>query len=223
MSSILSPIMAVLQAALNGYFAITHDWGAAIILLTLSIRLLLLFANIPAARQQVIQSRIHVKMKELQEKYRHDARKQSEEMIKLYQEYGFKPLSMLWSALLQLPIFMTLYRLFNEQGAAMTSILIPWVRTLSEADHYLIIPILCVILQFFGFLIPLVGRTAEQAPATGPARMLLPILFSGIFFIFLWQAPVALSLYWTVAAAVALAERGFYRTMMGTRILHNKL
>lgn len=137
MSSMLTPFITVLQTALDCFYAVTQDWGAAIVLLTLSIRLLLFFVNIPAARQQVIQSKIHSKMQELKAKYQQDARKPSEEIIKLYQEYGYKPLSMMVTSLLQIPILMSLYRLFQDQGAAMTSIMLPWTKSLGDADHLL--------------------------------------------------------------------------------------
>jgi len=219
MTSVLTPFILLLHVLLKVFHTFTADWGAAIILLTLTVRSLLFIVNLNNAKQQLIQTRIAPKLKELRQKYEKDATKLSTETMQLYRASGLKPFSMVISAVVQMPIFFSLYRLFGSHGPSMTSLLLPWLDTLGQTDPYYIVPILCAALQFIGFMIPLTGEHRQQEPVPISKRLILPLIFTAAFSFFLIHAPAALALYWTASAAFALLERAFYRIPFGRKLV----
>ena len=109
MLSLFDPIIHLFYFVLTALQAATTDWGAAVILLTLGVRFLLFFVNLRSARTQVLHQRMAPKLKELRLRYQNDSRAYTEAVMKLYQEFGFKPFSNVLGMLIQLPVFWSLY------------------------------------------------------------------------------------------------------------------
>ncbi|MFN2544394.1 MAG: YidC/Oxa1 family membrane protein insertase [Actinomycetota bacterium] len=86
-----------------------HSYGAAIILLTLGIRLLLLPLGLKQIRNMQAMQAIQPQMKQLQQKYKGNKQKLNEEMMKLYKERGVNPLAGCLPMLLQIPVLIALY------------------------------------------------------------------------------------------------------------------
>jgi YidC/Oxa1 family membrane protein insertase len=106
--------MAYLAAVLNFIYAGVHDYGVAIILLTIGIRVALLPLTIKQTRSMHELQKIQPKLKAVQEKYKDDKQKQQEEMMKLYQENKVNPLGGCLPTLLQLPIMILLFRMLLD-------------------------------------------------------------------------------------------------------------
>jgi YidC/Oxa1 family membrane protein insertase len=217
MSTVLQPIITVLNMLLSTLQGFTHDWGIAVILLTLLIRASLFLLNLRTAKQQVRQAHIQPQLGELRKKYASDTAKLSEGMMKLYSQYGIKPLSTIAGSLIQAPIFLGLYQLFISHGSTMTSGIIPWVTSLGQLDPMHIVPIAGAVITFASMLIPL---TSEMAVASSMLqRAGLPLIMVGIFASVMWWSPVAVCLYSATSSLFALMERGFYRTSFGKRLI----
>ena len=89
-----------------------HDFGVAIILLTLIIKLIFYPLASKGIKSQTALNTIQPKIKELQEKYKNDKEKQSRELMDLYKREKINPLSGCLPLLIQLPILFVLFRLF---------------------------------------------------------------------------------------------------------------
>lgn len=220
MYSWFQPIAEVLDPVLAFLYSLTHDWGIAVICLTLLVRSILMLFNIQTARQQVKQARIRPQLAELRNRFKNDPNRYLQESMKLNKEHGIKLLSfgMLAAPIIQMPILAGMIALFSSHGAAMTSMLVPWVATLAHSDPWHIVPLVYAILSFVGFMIPLTNELALAQSVL--ARISLPLLFSGFFSLMLWSSPIALGLYWTANAIAVLLERGFYRTPVGKALLY---
>ncbi|MBP1992284.1 YidC/Oxa1 family membrane protein insertase [Paenibacillus eucommiae] len=217
MLSWISPIISVLDSLLTFFFRLSHDWGAAIILLTLMVRSILFVFNLRMARQQVKQASVQPKLKQLREQFSGDMSRLSQETLKLYNQYGIKPFAMFTAGLLQMPVFMGMYGLFKSHGAAMSSLLLPWVSNLGQYDPWHIIPIVCSIFSFISYLVPLTNELIAMQSFN--QRIGMSLLFAGIFLVVMWKSPVALALYWTTNSVFAILERIFYRTKLGRAML----
>jgi YidC/Oxa1 family membrane protein insertase len=217
MSNLFQPVISVLNMLLSTLQGFTHDWGMSVIFLTLLIRASLFMINLKTAKQQVRQNHIQPQLAELRKKYAMDQAKLSEEMMKLYSQYGIKPLSTIAISLIQAPIFLSLYQLFISHGSTMTSGVIPWVSSLGQFDPTHIMPFAGALFTFASMLIPL---TSEMA-ITGSLlkRAGLPLTMVGIFAAVMWWSPVAVCLYSAASSLFALMERGFYRTSFGRRLI----
>ena len=109
---IYQPILNALVAIYNTIAF--HDFGVAVILLTVSIRLILFPLTYKAGISQLKLQAVQPKLKQLQEKYKDDQAKLSTEMMGLYKENGVNPLGGCLPILLQLPVFIALYSSFRH-------------------------------------------------------------------------------------------------------------
>ncbi|MDP9067695.1 MAG: YidC/Oxa1 family membrane protein insertase [Actinomycetota bacterium] len=112
----------VFAAALAGFYAVVRNYGLAIILLTVAVRVLLLPLSIKQTRSMREMQRIQPEVKKIQAKYKgkKDARQQmNEEMMGLYKEHGVNPFGGCLPLLMQMPVFIALYRLISTPLAYM--------------------------------------------------------------------------------------------------------
>ncbi len=103
---------AILDAfgwVLARFYDVVPNYGVAIILLTLVIRIVLLPLGIKQIRSMQATAVMQPKMKAIQQKYKNDRQRQQEEMMKLYKEYGYNPLSGCFPLLAQLPVLIALF------------------------------------------------------------------------------------------------------------------
>ncbi len=91
----------------------TRDWGLAIVLMTLLFRIIIWPLTTKQVKSTVHMQKLQPKLKELQDKYANDKQKQSEEMMKLYQENKISPLSGCLPMLLQLPLLIAFYSMLS--------------------------------------------------------------------------------------------------------------
>lgn len=100
--------------ALNRLYGLTGDYGFAIILLTIAIRLLLMPLTIKQTRSMYEMQRIQPKIKELQAKYKDDKEKLQAETMKFYEENKVNPFGGCLPLILQMPVFIALFQVLNR-------------------------------------------------------------------------------------------------------------
>lgn len=109
LANILQPLINIADAVLSAFHGLGLSWGASIIALTVVTRTVL----IPLTYKQIKGMRalqaFQPQIKELQEKYKNDRQRLSQEMMKLYQENKINPLASCIPLIAQMPIFITLY------------------------------------------------------------------------------------------------------------------
>lgn len=89
-----------------------HDFGIAVILLTLLIKIILSPLSIGALKSQRALSKLQPKIKEIQTKFKHNREKMSRALMELYRKEKINPLSGCLPLLVQLPILIALYQVF---------------------------------------------------------------------------------------------------------------
>jgi YidC/Oxa1 family membrane protein insertase len=102
-------LFEIFAAILAFFYAIVPSYGLAIILLTLSTRIVLLPLSIKQTRSMREMQVIQPQVKALQKKYKGDRQKLNEEMMKLYKEHGVNPLGGCLPLLLQMPVLFGLF------------------------------------------------------------------------------------------------------------------
>ena len=112
----LAPIEKLLFDILQALYGVVHDYGFAIILLTVAIRIILLPLTIKQTKSMYELQRIQPKIKELQDKHKNDKEKLQEETLKFYQENKVNPFGGCLPMLLQMPIFFALFRMLGTAG-----------------------------------------------------------------------------------------------------------
>src|ERR671934_1770002 len=94
---------------LSHLYDVIPNYGVAIIVLTLAIRVLLLPLGLKQIRSMQAMQAIQPQIKQLQQKYKGNRQKLNEEMMKLYKERGVNPLAGCLPLLLQIPVLIALY------------------------------------------------------------------------------------------------------------------
>lgn len=174
------------------------SYGVAIILVTILIRTLIWPVYAKSARTMKRMSKLTPMMNDLREKYKDDQQKQSEELMKLYRDYGVNPLGGCLPMFIQLPVFLAFYgMLWRAVELRHEGFL--WVNDLAMPDTLFMIPGLGIPFN----LLPLVmaGTTFVQmamTPKTGDKTQQMVFKFMPLFFLVIcYNFASALSLYWT--------------------------
>jgi YidC/Oxa1 family membrane protein insertase len=111
---ILDPLYTVLGHTLAWFYGFVGDYGLSIVLLTVAVRVLLIPLTIKQIRSMQAMQRLQPEIKRLQQKYKDDRQKLNEETMKFYKENKVNPLSGCLPLLLQMPLFIVLYRLIRD-------------------------------------------------------------------------------------------------------------
>ena len=146
----------LLEHALNFLAIHLHSAGLAVIVFTIIIKTLLLPLTIKATRSSKAMQELQPKIKELQKKYAKDKQKLYQETTKLYSQYQANPMAGCLPMLIQMPIFLGLYRAILHLSNGNVSFSISdywaggflWLPSLAEPDPYHILPIMAGVFQF---------------------------------------------------------------------------
>ncbi len=170
------------------------NWGWAIILFTLLVKLVLFPLSYKGMMSMQKLKDLAPKMKELKEKHKGDPAKLNAQMMEMYKKNGANPMGGCLPMLLQIPVFFALYRvLLNAdelQGAVWIS---GWIDNLAIADPYYILPVLMGVSMWFQQKITPNNFTD---PLQEKIFQWFPVIMAGMFIIM--PFPSGLVLYWVV-------------------------
>ena len=120
-----------LISLLVGAYDLLHDFGFAIVVVTVAIRLALYPLFVTQIKNQRAMQELAPAMADLKAKYGTDKTKLSQEQMKLYKERGYNPAMGCLPILLQMPLLLAMYAAFTQAphltGDALSQILIPFV------------------------------------------------------------------------------------------------
>jgi YidC/Oxa1 family membrane protein insertase len=113
-ANVLQPLIDVAHEILSFWHDTGFSWGASIIMLTVVVRLAILPLTFKQVRSMQDLQRLQPEMKRIQERYKEDRQRMNQEMMKLYQEHKVNPLGSCLPILLQLPFFIALFYLLQD-------------------------------------------------------------------------------------------------------------
>jgi YidC/Oxa1 family membrane protein insertase len=214
----VAPLTRGFSGLLRACYSIIPNYGVAIILLTVLVRVVTAPLTTRQMRSMAKMGTLQPRIKELQEKYADDRQRQSQEMMKLYKESGVNPLGGCLPILLQFPVFIGLYYALQSSIDLRHAPFFGWIRDLSAPEQVAIIPILDLPLR----VLPLVmgaSMVLQQrlTPSTSmdpaQARMMMtvmPVMFTVLFY----QFPSGLVLYWFVSNLLAVGHQYWLKRSM---------
>lgn len=157
------------------FYGLVGNWGAAILLLTVAIKVALLPVTAKSFRSMEKMKDVQPKLEEIKKKYENDQQKLAEAQMKLFRDEGVNPLSGCLPLLLQMPIYFALYRTIFSSAELYHAPFVGWITDLSQADPLFIIPILTSALML------LQVKFAPQATNSNPQmkmiQWLMPVMF----------------------------------------------
>ena len=175
------------------------NWGVAIILLTLIIKLLFFKLSATAYRSMARMRKVAPEMTRIREQYKNDRQKQSQELMKLYQKEKINPLGGCLPILVQMPVFIALYYVLLESVELRQAPFFGWIQDLSVMDPYFILPLLMGASMWLQMQL----NPTPPDPTQAQVMKWMPVIFT---FFFLWF-PAGLVLYWLTNNLLSIAQQ----------------
>lgn len=201
---------------------VAGDWGLAIIVLTVLVRLALMPLTVKQTKSMYELQRIQPKIKELQKKYSDDKEKLQEETLKFYQENKVNPFGGCLPMLLQMPLLFALYAVLGgtekSPGLMMQYLsesgeigkflfLIPDIAKtpgmVFKADGIIAVIPYAILVVLFGLSVWL-----PQALMPGERQQKMIGAYMGVMMLFFgWSAPAGVLLYWDISSIWGVAQQ----------------
>jgi YidC/Oxa1 family membrane protein insertase len=217
---VLAPLERLLKWLLSVFYKIVPNYGIAIIMLTLFVKICFFPLTKKGSEATQRMQALAPKIKELQEKHKGNPQKLNAEMGEFYRKEGYNPISGCLPLLLQIPIFIAMYQLFNNHFDLRGAGFIPgWIPDLSVPEAIWNFP--------EGFKLPLLGWTAfrglpfiyvasqllygkvTQMPGQQSNTQMKMMLYVMpiVFFFILYDVPSGLLVYWIFSNLLTLVQQ----------------
>lgn len=219
-SGILSWLEIALKFMMNLFYRIIPNYGVSIILVTLLVKVVLYPLSKKGSVATARMSELQPKIQELQTKYKSNPQKMNQELAELYKVEGYNPMSGCLPLLIQFPLFIAMYNLFNNHFDLRGASFIPgWIPDLSMPES---------VLSFGDFRVPILGWNDlralpivylvsqllygkfTQTPQTGPNAAQMKFMMYGMpimFFFILYDVPSGLLIYWIASNVLQIGQQ----------------
>lgn len=188
-------LSTLLLRILQFFYALFPNYGLAIILLTLVVRLVLYPLTLKQTKSMAQMQKIQPRVQDLKDRYKDNPQKFNEEVLKLYQKNNVNPLGGCLPLLLQLPVLIALYNTIRiAVELRKTSFL--WIADLSKGDPLLILPIAIAALMYY-----------QQGKMTDPQQQQMMAFMPMFMFVITWSLPAGLLVYWFASSVLGLLQQ----------------
>lgn len=189
------------------------SYGIAIILLTITIKMLLYPLTVKQVKSMKAMQELQPKLKELQEKYKGNKEKLSKEMGALYQNAGVNPLAGCLPLVVQMPFLIAIFFAIKEFHYAGDASFL-WIKNLAQdnpSDPFYIIPVLSALTTWIQ---QKQTTTDANSPQNKMMMVFMPLFIGYITITF----PAGLGIYWVVGNIVQIAQQWWmYRKPVGVQ------
>jgi YidC/Oxa1 family membrane protein insertase len=187
-----------LLTAIHGW---VQNWGLAIIILTILIKLAFFPLSAASYRSMAKMRVVAPKLAKIKEQFGDDRERLNRAMMDLYKTEKINPLGGCLPVLVQIPVFISLYWAILASVEMRYAPFYGWITDLSRADPYYVLPII------MGISMVIQGKLNPTPPDPMQAKLMqiMPIAFSVVFFFF----PVGLVLYSVVNNVLSIAQQWY--------------
>lgn len=207
-----------LSQVLTGIAGLVGDWGLAVIILTLLVRLALTPLTIRSTKSSARMAVLQPKMQEIQERYADNPERQAEELRKFYAENSFNPLGGCLPVLLQMPIFFALFNVLRNhipEDASFYNIINPLSQSASGAvasgdmGKAAVFLVLVVLFGALTFVPMMLNNSAATSPDQRRTTMAMGGMTSLMMMWFGWSVPAGVLLYYNVSSLWGVIQQLF--------------
>lgn len=209
----LGSLSIITLQILNFFYRLIHNYGIAIILLTILVRIALYPLTLKSYKSMAQMHKLQPYIQELQKRYKDDPKRMQKEMMLLYKEHKVNPFSGCFPMLLQMPILIALFTTLRSAIELRGAPFILWIKDLSEPDTLLklpngfainILPILLAGTMFFQQKMTTIPATTEQQKQQQKMMGTIMPIFMGFIF---YNMPSGLVLYFTLSTLLGLFDQ----------------
>ncbi len=186
---------------LNKVHSFVGNWGLAIILVTILIKMTFYKLTEASGRSMARMREIQPRMKALQDRYKDDRQALSQAMMELYKREKVNPAAGCLPILIQMPFFLAFYWVLLESVEMRQAPFALWITDLSSRDPYFILPIIMGAAMLFQQRL----NPAPADPVQAKVMQVMPIMFTGFFAFF----PSGLVLYWVTNTLLSISQQWY--------------
>jgi YidC/Oxa1 family membrane protein insertase len=190
------PILSLLKF----FYGFAHNWGLAIILLTLFIKAVTFYPTQKSLLSAKKMQKLAPKMNAIRKKYENDRQRQSVETMNLYKAHGVSPFGGCLPSLIQMPIWIALYSTLNYAVELFRAPFLFHIHDLTAKDPYYITPLLMGSVMFLQMRMSPSGADQQQQQMMS---FMMPIMFTA-FSLFL---PAGLALYMLTSYLIGILQQ----------------
>ncbi len=199
---------------LSKIHALVHNWGVAIILVTILIKAAFYPLSATSYRSMAQMREMAPRLQAMKEKFGEDKQKMQQAMMELYKTEKINPMSGCLPILVQVPVFISFYWMLLGTVELRHAPFFGWIQDLSAIDPWYVLPILMGATMII--------QTYLNPPPTDPIQAkvmkIMPIVFSAFFFFF----PAGLVLYWLVNNVLSIAQQWYVNKTIHAAALAKK-
>lgn len=184
---------------LNKIHSVVGNWGWAIIILTILIKLAFYKLSETSYKSMANMKKLAPRMQALKDRYGDDKERLNQAMMEMYKKEKINPLGGCLPILVQIPVFIALYWVLLESVELRHAPFILWLDNLTEPDPYYVLPLIMGVSMFIQQKL----NPPPPDPIQAKVLMALPFVFT-VFFAFF---PSGLVLYWTVNQLLSIAQQ----------------
>jgi YidC/Oxa1 family membrane protein insertase len=202
-----SVIASFLLAVMKFFYKVVppHNWGVAIILLTVTIKLVTFPLQHRSMKSMQEMQRIQPQLEELKKKYAGDQQRQNLEQMKLFKEHGVNPMGSCLPMVIQMPVWFALYTTLGVSVELYNSVFIPgWLNDLTAPDPYYVLPIAMGITM-------IATQMLTPTPMSNPSQKIIGYVMSGFFSLIMINLPSGLTLYIFTNNILSIAQQMYLR------------
>jgi YidC/Oxa1 family membrane protein insertase len=194
--------------------ALVHNWGIAIILLTVLIKAAFYPLSAKSYKSMAQMRELAPRLQAMKEKFGDDKQKMQQAMMEMYRTEKINPMSGCLPILVQVPVFIALYWMILGSVELRHAPFFAWIQDLSAKDPYYVLPILMgatMIIQTY-------LNPAPTDPIQAKVMKIMPVVFSVFFFFF----PAGLVLYWLVNNVLSILQQWYVNKTIHAAALAKK-
>ncbi len=195
----LTIIAAPLFWVLEMFYRWSGNWGIAIILLTVLIKLIFFPLSAASYKSMARMKLVAPRLTKLRETYANDRMKQNQAMMELYKSEKINPLGGCLPIAVQIPVFIALYWVLLAAVELRHAPFYGWIHDLSAADPWYVLPAL----MMGSMLLQTKMNPKPPDPVQAKVMMIMPFAFGVMFFFF----PAGLVLYWVVNNVLSILQQ----------------
>jgi YidC/Oxa1 family membrane protein insertase len=196
---ILTVLAQPLFTGLNYVHKLIGNWGWSIIIVTALIKLLFYPLSQASGRSMAKMRAVGPRMKQIQETFKDDREKLGRAMMELYKKEKINPLAGCLPMVVQIPVFISFYRVLLESVEMRQAPFLLWINDLSSRDPYFVLPLLMGSAMFAQFKL----NPAPPDPMQAKIMQFMPLIMTGMMAWF----PSGLVLYWLTNTVLSIAQQ----------------
>ena len=196
---LLTVISHPLFVALNWVHGVTGNWGWAIILVTVLIKLIFYPLSQASGRSMAKMRAVAPRMKQIQDTFKDDREKLGRAMMDLYKREKINPLAGCLPMVVQIPVFISFYWVLVESVEMRQAPFMMWINDLSAHDRFFVLPLLMGIAMFAQFKL----NPPPPDPTQAKIMQFMPLVMTGMMAFF----PSGLVLYWLTNTVLSILQQ----------------